>query len=149
VEPLSPDRYKVQFTASRAFKDKIERLRALVPPAEGDLVALLESALDEKLARLEARRFARTKAPPPRLDEASSAPRTRHIRAAVRREVHERDQGRCRFLDAQGRRGSERRWLELHHRYPFGRGGGHSPDNVALLCGAHHALVTESDWGRP
>ena len=65
VQPLSPGRYKVQFTASAEFHHKLERLRALMGSRgpDGDLAAVIEQAVTEKLERLEARRFARTKAP--------------------------------------------------------------------------------------
>ena len=65
VEPLSPARYKVQFTASAAFRDKLERLAALMRSSvpDGDLAAIIEQAVTEKLERLEARRFAKTKRP--------------------------------------------------------------------------------------
>src|SRR5258706_8014370 len=51
VQPLSPGRYKVQFTASAAFHDKLERLRALVGSSmpDGDLAAVIEQAVTEKL----------------------------------------------------------------------------------------------------
>ena len=65
IEPLAPGRYRVQFTASAELREKLERLQALrrcsVP--DGDLAAIIEEAVTEKLERLEARRFARTKAP--------------------------------------------------------------------------------------
>ena len=65
VQPLSPGRYKVQFTASTELHDKLERLRALMGGRgqDGDLAAVIEQAVTEKLERLEARRFARTDAP--------------------------------------------------------------------------------------
>ncbi|HYN02229.1 MAG TPA: hypothetical protein VE359_07275, partial [Vicinamibacteria bacterium] len=65
VEPLAPARYKVQFTASAQLHDKLERLRALMRSSvpDGDLAAIVEQAVTEKLQRLEARRFARTQAP--------------------------------------------------------------------------------------
>jgi hypothetical protein len=43
----------------------------------------------------------------------------------------ERDGGRCRYVDARGRC-TERHGLEFHHRHPYGLGGDHSVDNVAL-----------------
>jgi hypothetical protein len=148
LEPLSPGRYRVQFTATATFKDKLERLQALMSSPDDDLVAVLEAAVTEKLERLEAKRFARTSAPRKRLPETKTAPTTRHIPAAVRRAVQERDGNRCRFVDRQGRRCSEQRRLEFHHRYPFGRGGDHSPPNVVLLCRAHNTLMAEQDYGR-
>lgn len=148
LEPLSPGRYKIQFTADAAFKKKLERLQALLFSPAGDLAAVLEAAVTEKLERLEAKRFGRTRGPRKKLPERKTAPTTRHIPAAVRRSVHERDGGRCRFVDARGRRCSERIRLEFHHRYPLGRGGDHSPPNVALLCRAHNRLMAEQDYGR-
>ena len=65
VEPLAPSRYKVQFTASAELKDKLERLQALLRSElpDGDLGAVIERAVTENLERLEARRFAKTRAP--------------------------------------------------------------------------------------
>ena len=56
VEPLSPARYKVQFTASAELHDKLERLQALMRSEVpgGDLAAIIERAVTEKLERLEA-----------------------------------------------------------------------------------------------
>lgn len=53
VEPLSPGRYKVQFTASAELRDKIERLTALMRSEvpDGDLGTIVERAITEKIAR--------------------------------------------------------------------------------------------------
>jgi hypothetical protein len=150
VEPLAPARYKVQFTASAALHDKLERLCALMRSSvpDGDLAAIIEQAVTEKLERLEARRFGRTRTSRETLPEGGSSPATRHIPAAVRRAVYERDGGRCRFVDEQGRRCTAREGLEFHHRRPFGRGGVHSVENVSLTCRAHNSLLAEVDYGR-
>ncbi len=47
-----------------------------------------------------------------------------------------------------GRRCAERRWLELHHDDPFGRGGDHEPSNLRLLCRTHNALMAEREYGK-
>ena len=150
LEPLSPGRYKVQFTASAQLRDKIERLTALMRSEvpDGDLAVILDRAVSEKLQRLEARRFAKTAAPRQALTSARTAASSRHIPAAVRRAVRERDGDRCRFVDDLGRRCSERHRLEFHHRHPFGMGGEHSPDNVSLLCTAHNRRLAEQDFGQ-
>jgi hypothetical protein len=63
IEPLAPARYKIQFTASAELRDKLERLRGLMRASvpDGDLAAVIEQAVTEKLERLEARRFGRAK----------------------------------------------------------------------------------------
>jgi 5-methylcytosine-specific restriction endonuclease McrA len=146
---LSPARYKVQFTASAELHDKLERLQALMRSEvpDGDLAAIIDKAVSEKLERLEARHYAKTSAPRQELKEAPTFPATRYIPAAVRRAVRERDGDRCHYVDEQGRRCSERHRLEFHHRHPFGLGGDHSPSNVALACRVHNQLLAEHDYG--
>jgi hypothetical protein len=150
VEPLSPNRYKVQFTASAELHDKLERLTALLRSQvpDGDLAAVIERAVSDTLERLEARRFARTNAPRKTLGQTDMAPSSRHIPAAVRRAVRERDGDRCRYVDEQGRRCSARDGLEFHHLHPFGLGGDHSPGNLRLLCTTHNRYLAEHDYGQ-
>jgi len=150
IEALSPGRYKVQFTASAEFRDKLERLRALMRSQipDGDLAAVIERAVTEKVERLEARRLAKAAAPRKTLRDTNTSQVSRHIPAAVRRAVVQRDGCRCRFVDAQGRRCSERHRLEFHHRHPYAMGGDHSPGNISLLCAAHNRLMAEHDYGR-
>ena len=232
VEPLAPGRYRVQFTASAELRAKLERLRGLMRSSvpDGDLAAVIEEAVTEKLQRLEARRFGRTKAGRqgvlaqttlPAREEPSPAPGdtfpsasqdsgatgsdagepvaasaadrpqaahgpqaadgqtadgreaadgseaadgaqaaggspaawtrssvTRHVPAAVRRAVYERDGGRCAYADAKGRRCTARVGLEYHHRHPFGLGGDHSVRAVGLLCRSHNLFLAEIDYGR-
>ncbi len=148
VQPLSPGRYRVQFTASAEFHQKLERLRALMgsKAMDGDLAVVIEEAVTEKLERLEARRFARTRAP----RKVSGRPRqgqARHIPAAVRRAVWERDGGRCRYVDEQSRRCKERDQLNFHHGHPYGLGGEHSVQNIRLMCRAHNDYLAECDYG--
>ncbi|HEY8233836.1 MAG TPA: HNH endonuclease signature motif containing protein [Vicinamibacteria bacterium] len=155
VEPLSPGRYKVQFTASAELHGQLERLAALMRSEvpDGDIAAIIQRAVAEKLERLETRRFAKTATPrqaTPRKtasDSHGSKP-SRHIPAAVRRAVGARDGERCRFVDEQDRRCSERHGLEFHHRRPYGMGGDHSPENISLLCPAHNRYLAELDYGK-
>jgi hypothetical protein len=59
VEPLSPARSEVAFTADQEMRDMLERLQALMHSSvpDGDLAAVLKVAVREKLERLEAKRF--------------------------------------------------------------------------------------------
>jgi len=145
VQPLSPARYKVTFTASAELRDKLERLQALM---HEDLAAVIEAAVTEKLERLEARRFAETRTSRKSLEQTDTSGSSRYIQAAVRRIVRKRDGGQCTFVDGQGRRCIERRSLEFHHDDPFGRGGDRSPSNIRLGCRSHNAYLAERDYGK-
>jgi hypothetical protein len=86
---------------------------------------------------------------------ASAAPngvhprrRGRHIPAAVRRTVYERDGNCYTYVDSTGTRCGETHRLEFHHLKPFATGGEHSAANLTLRCGAHNALAAEEDFGR-
>jgi len=70
-------------------------MRAQVP--DGDLAALVDEAVTEKLERPESRRFGKTKAPRKNLEETDTAPSTRHIPAAVKRAACARDQDQCTY----------------------------------------------------
>ena len=120
-------------------------MRSSVP--DGDLAAIIDEAVTEKLERLESKRFGRTKAPRKTLDETDTLPSSRYIPAAVRRAVYERDRAQCAFVDNDGRRCTERHRLEFHHRKPFGRGGGHAVENIQLLCRTHNCHRAERDYG--
>jgi hypothetical protein len=144
--PLARARYRVQFTASEALRDKLERLQALLPGS--DLATVVEQAVTEELDRLEARRFGRTKAPRKALAEADTSGGPRSIPAPVRRAVYERAGGRCAFVDAGGRRCEARSRLEFHHRHPHGHGGDRTPDNISLLCKPHNLYLAEIDYGQ-
>ena len=144
-EPLAPERYKVQFTATRELRDKLERLQSLM---NEDLTAVIEAAVTEKLERLEAKRYAEVKKPRKKLDETDTSPKTRYIPAAVKRAVRQSDGDRCRFVDRTGRRCTERGGLEFHHHDPFGLGGGHDPSNLSLYCRGHNAYTADRDFGK-
>jgi len=76
------------------------------------------------------------------------APTRRRGTAAVRREVRDRDEGQCTYVDERGVRCRETRFLERHHLHAHARGGGETAQNLTLRCAAHNALAAEDDFGR-
>jgi hypothetical protein len=85
IAPLAEDMYKVQFTASRVFREKLGQARDLlrhrVP--DGDLACILERALDLLIERVKKERFAVGRKPrhgsAPAVHDASS----RHVPDAI------------------------------------------------------------------
>jgi hypothetical protein len=102
ITPLAPERYKIQLTISRETHDRLRRVQALarhmIPT--GDPAEIFDRALTLLLHELERRRCAATQSPrtPRALTEGS-----RHIPAAVKREVWRRDDARCAFVGSGGR----------------------------------------------
>jgi len=103
---------------------------------------------DDKLERLEARRFGKTNKPRKNLDDADTSSGVRGISAPVRRFVWKRDSGQCTFFADDGRRCPERHRLEFHHDEAYGLGGDRSARNVRLLCKVHNLYMAEKDYGK-
>jgi len=178
--PLSAERFKIQFCASKQLVGKLATVRALLSHQEpnADLATVFELALDLLSKQLMKQRFAQTSKPrkvpsatEPKRDEqrapnsSTASPRTssqqgisarknetlppasRHIPNAIKRDVLERDGARCTYRSRDGHRCGERRFLEFHHRQPFGQGGGHSLGNITIFCRAHNELLAQDAYG--
>ena len=76
----------------------------------------------------------------PQTSAAKAGGRTgRAIPAAVKREVWQRDRGRCSYVDlTSGRRCDSQHLLQIDHLVPYAQGGAAKPNNLRLLCAAHH-----------
>jgi len=151
VAPLSPGRYRVQFTASAAAYDHLckarELLRHRVP--HGDIGTVVAMALELLVRDLEKRKFARTDRP--RAARSSgmtrAQPQSRHVPSQVKRAVWERDEGRCTFTSADGTRCDERARIEFDHHRPHADGGSAGVENVRLLCRAHNQFEARRFYG--
>jgi hypothetical protein len=145
IEPLAPERYRFEFTASAEFRAKFEQARELLSHAvpSGDLAVIFERALDELLARELKRRIGAGK---PR-QHRKVQPDSRHVPVEIARQVRERDGGQCTFHDAEGRRCTERRFLTIEHRQPFALRGPPTLENLCLLCGAHQGYTARKVFG--
>ena len=112
-------------------------LRHAIP--NGDAAAIFDRALTLLLADLEQAKFAATAHPRAARPAASGS---RHIPAAVRREVWKRDDGRCAFVGTHGRC-TERGFLEFHHVVLYAEGGATVAENLELRCRAHNIYEAE------
>src|SRR5688572_25833091 len=130
VRPLSPERYKVQFTVSEETHDKLRRAQDLMRHVfpNGDLSAIFDRALTLLLSELERTKLAAAKRP---RTTAVASNASRHIPAAVKRDVWARDGARCAFVGSNGRC-TETGFLEFHHIMPFADGGEASVENLEL-----------------
>jgi len=163
VDPLSADRFAVRFTADAEFLELLERVRALGShrQPEGDLLPIMKRSLDAHLRELEKTRFAMGRKPrrapralptvesatEPSGDAVGNGKRSRHIPAAVAREVYVRDERQCTFVSEGGRRCTARHFIELDHVKPWAFGGESSATNLRLRCRAHNQESARSQLG--
>ena len=161
VKPLSAERYSVNFTAdaefhpsgcSEAARELLEEVRALVSHAEpkGDLMHVMKRGLQALKAELLKKRFGVGRKPRRARTNAAGtglATRTRHVAADVSRAVWERDRGQCTFCSAEGRRCSERSFLQMDHVRPCAAGGRATLCNLRLRCRAHNLHAARIYFG--
>jgi hypothetical protein len=150
--------------------EKLRYAQSLLSHAvpNGDISEVLDRALDALITQLEKRKFGggpRQRAPRENglgkggeyssgangsgaSDVAGFNARDRFIPARVRRDVWERDQGRCTFVSASGHRCDARRFLEFDHIQPIARGGEATVEGLRLRCRAHNHYEAERAFGR-
>jgi hypothetical protein len=151
ITPLAPERYKVQFTASKDTRAKLRRaqdlLRHRIP--NGALSEIFDLALTVLLEKIEKQRLAATDQPRP---GRATAANSRSIPAEVKRAVWKRDGGQCAFIGKKHCRCTETGFLEFHHLVPFARGGAATVANIQLRCRSHNqfeALLEFGPWDGP
>ena len=163
IDPLSADRFGVHFTADTEFLELLERVRALTShrQPDGNLLAIMKWSLEAHVRELEKTRFAvgrkprRARRALPTVESAAARSgralggdeRTRHIPAAVVREVYLRDEQQCTFVSVDGRRCAARHFIELDHVRPWAYGGESSVENLRLRCRAHNQQQARTQFG--
>ncbi len=145
VEPLTAQKTRVHFTASRKFLKKLDAARDALShshPSAG-IEEILEAGLDLLLER-EAKRKGLVKkpraVPPPSSDPD-------HVPAHVRRAVWERDGGKCQFRLPNGEICGSRHQLEIDHVIPRAAGGPSTIENCRLTCRGHNQLAARRFFG--
>jgi hypothetical protein len=143
---VAAEQYRLHLTISRATRDKLRQIQALLSHQlpDGNPAVIFDRALELLLKELERQRVAASDRP--RAARARK-PASRHIPAAVKREVWKRDEGRCAFVGRQGRC-NERHFLEYHHVVPHAEGGPPTPANIELRCRSHNTYEAEVHFGQ-
>ena len=145
MTPLAPQRYGFQFTGDQETRELYEEVRDLLSHQvpSGEMAQVFKRALQMAKAELMKRKYAVTDRP----GRSRGSESARHIPAEARREVHERDAGRCAFVSETGKRCDSRHMVEFEHDVPRACGGESTPENLRLLCRAHNQLMADLEFG--
>jgi 5-methylcytosine-specific restriction endonuclease McrA len=157
VQATAPERYRVQFTIGEETHEKLRRVQDLMRREipSGDPGAIFDRALTLLLAKVEKAKLGKADRPrPPRSirretdeDIQTLRVRSRGIPRAVRRAVWKRDGGQCAFVSPDGRRCTERTYLESHHVQPYATQGPATVENISLRCRRHNQYEAELVFG--
>jgi hypothetical protein len=162
AEPLTADLRRLHVTVSKRFTEKLGAARDALSHSHpgADVEAILEAGLDLLIERAAKRKGIverPRRSPSSGLSRAGAGTRSdavdgegsgsRHIPAAVRREVWIRDGGRCQFRLANGEICGSTRRLQFDHVHPFALGGESTARNLRLACAAHNLLAARRVFG--
>jgi len=160
IQPRADGGHDVRLALTEPEYQDLRRTQALLGHAEpsGDPALVYARAVRHYLAHLEKRRLGAGRRPTSSASNATGSSRSRPARspmrhgreipARMRRQVWERDAGRCSFRSADGHRCGETRALEFDHIRPLALGGATEPGNLRLLCRAHNQFEAERVLGR-
>ena len=154
IRPVAEDTYSIHVKVDAAFKRELEELKKLLSHKvpNGDLVAVLREAIQCAIQKHGKRKGAveparKPKSPRPPTPRSGPAARDT-IPAEVKRQVWERDQGRCAWIGPDGRRCGSTFMLEFDHIEPAALGGASTVDNVRVACRPHNWFHAEQTFGR-
>jgi 5-methylcytosine-specific restriction endonuclease McrA len=153
VQATAPERYRVQFTIGEETHARLRHVQALLRREipDGDPAAIFDRALRLLEADVEKKKLgAATRPRSIRRATDKNMQATAHSRdvpQAVRRAVWRRDGGQCGYVSTEGRRCTERTFLEFHHQRAYSKGGLATVDNIALRCRRHNQYEAEVEFG--
>jgi hypothetical protein len=157
VRAMAPERYRVQFTIGPETHEKLRRIQALLRREipDGDPAAIFDRAVTLLLEKVERAKLGAAARPRPqrsiRLETDARGRKGMHPSRAIPREVKRvvsrRDGGQCAFVSPEGRRCTERTYLEFHHMTPYAKQGQATVENIALRCRRHNQYEAELVFG--
>lgn len=152
-----PQQIKLSFEASPKLCEKLEKLKGLLAHKNfgGDLAKLIETMADICIENLETK----TRGIADSHERAIISNQTeitlpdkvhlrhkksRYIPLTTRRKVWRESDGKCQFIDLQtGRKCESPYALQIDHIHEFAKGGGHSVENLRLLCANHNRFKND------
>jgi hypothetical protein len=143
---VSEKRVELKLGISEELFEMLKRIQDLASSQsqqalnlEQTLEVMAELYLEKKDPTKKAERAQKKASPLP--FPGKENPNPRFIPSSIQHAVRLRDGGQCSFLNSNGKRCLEKRWLDFHHIQPVSEGGLSNPENLRLLCRGHHQVI--------
>ncbi len=153
-------KWKIEGVVSKEIKAKLDRCKSLLSrkyPRGVDYETLFNELSEVFLEHFEPKRKkerrkerAANEKRPARVNPKATPKTTpsRHIPASVKEQVWTRDEGRCAYVGADGKRCNSTFDLQIDHfPVPFARGGPSKAGNLRLLCARHNRYTARQVFG--
>jgi hypothetical protein len=171
VTPLAPKLYKFEFTGGLTTYEKLCQLKDLLRHRipTGDIGVVIDTALTIALEQVMKQKIgtdlsdasrsfpgdSTARAEPMQAEAKAETPvensrevnKSRYIPKTVKRDVWQRDEGRCAYRSPAGDRCPSTDWLEFHHVEPYAWGGAATVENIELRCRTHNGFEAELLFG--
>jgi 5-methylcytosine-specific restriction endonuclease McrA len=150
LNPISETQHDLRVTVPQAFVDDLEAVRDALSHVIPDrkLEKVLHECIRRTLKQHSRRRTGSDKTAGTTAGkiDRKAQPRGRYLPVKVRRQVWQRDEGRCAFVSADGRRCGTTYKLEFHHVHPYAKGGAATVENISVRCAVHNGFHAVMDF---
>ena len=156
VRVINESNLEIRVRVSKELWEKIQKLKARKSHTVSNLEGLLENLVNAELKRVGDDEIAKNGTVPPAelktREERTKIiqkeewkmimgfSRSRYIPTSIRKQVWQRDGGKCSYVDPQSRKRCEADYfLQIDHIHPFAKGGlSTNPQNLRILCANHN-----------
>ena len=134
---VAKDRTEIKIFVEDVTLGHLGKLKSLWSNATAD------ASLSEVIKRMASECVKREERP----IRSSRAPALEPTKASISRDIRQRDEGKCTYIDKHGRRCGSEHFLEEDHILPKAIGGEYSVENIRLRCRAHNQRHAIDSFG--
>ncbi len=143
MKPVAEGKTRLEITITTRCEALLREAADLDGHRQAEMAEILEQALADYVEKRKSQCHAQVKNP-------QRAPRdcdADRVSSQTKREVYQRDGGRCSFVGKTGNRCESAYQLEYDHRTPRAHGGASDAGNLRLLCRVHNQFMAEEVIG--
>ncbi len=145
--PLAEGKTRLEITISVRCEELLREAADLDAHRQVDEAEILEQALADYVEKRKAQCHGQVKKPrkatPKARQESKRSCDADRVSNQAKRDVYQRDGGRCSFVGKAGHRCASTYQLEYDHKEPRAHGGSSDAGNLRLLCRVHNQFMAE------